>query len=361
MAAPLISSVSTTGVPPTAGNTSGVGNVLQVPTATLVSANGAGSGGVNDLFAQLQEFGWKGVTFPVVETDLEIRQDLVIHKFADRNGAYVEGVGRHPVQVTARIPFLNHIYSAASESWPQGNLYPYQWRFFLKACLEGTSGLLQHPELGLLNCKLDISKTTWKADVRGGVWVHATWIESDDTQADQLGQDLSAESPIAQLTSSADDIDQQIATLQAAVALQQQPIPPLPFTFDALAKAISGSIDQVTIFEKQFQGMTDNLVYQCNRVETSLNLAQNASPTNWPIFQNCERLKSIAAHLQDLPAIGSNGKKILTFATQKDSTLGQLAAQVGADVGEFLVLNGQFAGSPVVPGGSVLRYFSSVS
>lgn len=358
MAAPLISSISNSGPPPTAGQAqSTAGNVLVVPETTIFQGNGS----VNDLFAQLKEFTWKGVSFPVTETNLEIRQDLVIHKFADRNGAYVEGTGRHPVQVTAIIPFLNQIYPSGIESWAAGTLYPYTWRAFVLACLEGTSGPLQHPELGKLNCKIENVKTDWKGNVRGGVWVHATWVESDDTQADQLGQDLSQDSPTANLNQSATDIDSQIATLDAAVALQQNPLPSLGTSFSTLASAIVGAVDQVTIFEKQFQGRTDNLLYQCNQVETSLMLSANASPMYWPILQNTARLKSAAALLQQQPAIADVGKVVKTFTSQKDSTMAQLAAQAGADVGQFMVLNAAFMGSPVVPAGSVLQYYATAA
>jgi prophage DNA circulation protein len=347
--APTISSLSTSGTSPTAGSTTGAGNPGNAPT-----------GSINDLFAQLKEFSWKGVSFPVTETELEVRQDLVIHKFADRNGAYVEDMGRHPVQVTARIPFLNHIYSASSESWAQGNLYPYQWRLWLKACLEGTSGTLQHPELGPLNCKIDLAKTTWSGTVRGGVIVQATWIESDDTQADQLSQDLSSQSPIAQLTSSADDLDANITTLQSAVSLQQNPLPPLQFSFSQLAGQISAVIDTGTILQKEFQGATDNVIYQCNRVETSLNLASAASPLNWPIFQSCERLKSTAYALKAQPSVAS-GKTITSLVTQKDSTIAQLALSVGESIDDFIKLNSQLVGTPVVPANTVILYYSAAA
>lgn len=349
MAAPTISSASATPAPP--GQAPGAGNASGVPT-----------GSVNDLFAQLKEFVWKGVSVPVAETELEVRQDLVIHKFADRNGAYVEGTGRHPVQITARIPFLNYIYAGKNETWAQGNLYPYQWRFFLKACLEGTSGTLQHPELGPLNCKIELARTTWSGPVRGGVWVNATWIESDDTQADQLGQDLSAASPIAQLISSADDLDENIATLAAAVSLAKNPLPPLQFSFSQLAGFISGTIDTTTVLEKEFQGRTDNLIYQCDRVEESLEEADAASPLNWPIVQSCERLKSAAWALKALPQVTAAGSGVLsTLQLQKDSTMGEVMAQTGADPASLITLNYTLVRQPVIPAGTTIQFYKSAA
>ena len=60
-----------------------------------------------NLFPLLLGFAFRSIGFPCSETKLEVRQDLVIHKFADRDGAHDESTGRHPFQITARIPFIN--------------------------------------------------------------------------------------------------------------------------------------------------------------------------------------------------------------------------------------------------------------
>jgi hypothetical protein len=362
MTAPTISSLTSSGQPPTAGNSPpGVGNAGQGGTLTR---DGVPIPGINDLFAQLKEFGWGGVTVPVTEFETEIRQDLVIHKFVDRNGAYVEGTGRHPTQITATIPFLNNIFSAANESWPQGNLYPYQWRNFLLQCLDGKSKTLQHPELGPLNCKIDVSRTRWSSKTRDGVWMTATWIESDDSAADQLGVDLSQASPIGQLTSNADDLDQQFATLQAAVTLQQQgALPAFTGSFSNLAAAIVGVIDTTTVLQKEYQGQCDNLINQCNVLENALMLSSQASPLNWPIIQNCEQMKASAYALKATPAVANNnGTGVLTnYTVQKDSTMAQLASQLGSDLASFLVLNAPLVAQPVVPAGTVVQYYQSAA
>ena len=311
-----------------------------------------GSPSVNDLFGQLNEFMWKGVPFPVEETELEVRQDLVIHKYADRNGAYVEGTGRHPVQITAVIPFLNNIYPATSEGWLPGTLYPFVWREFLKQCLEGTSGELQHPELGSLTCKLDLARTTWSGKVRGGVIVRATWIESDDEQADQLGNDLSNTSPVAAFAV-ANDLDANIEEYDGAVP---SPLPAMSFSFDSLVSSIVGAIDSVTILEKQLQGRVDNLIYQCNRVKNSLDMASAASPLNWPIYQNLTRLKD-AAWAVKLQPVTARKRQTKQLTVLKDSTFAQLIAQTNSDPGDFISLNYALMGQPVIPAGTVVLYY----
>jgi hypothetical protein len=345
--APTISSVSTISAPP-------LGGASGSPAAP--------TGSVDDLLGSLSEFSWKNVPFPVEETELEVRQDLVIHRFTDRNGAYVEGTGRHPVQITARIPFLNQIYPAGQETWLPGTLYPYQWRLFLIASLQGTSGTLMHPELGPLNCKIDLAHTTWKGSVRGGVWVRATWIESDDSQADQLGVDLSVQSPAENLTISAGELDAAIATLLDAVAAQQQPpaLTELQFSFSDLAFAVTGVIDTTTLLQKQYQGRLANLVFQANEVEGALDRSPLMGPLSWPIFQSAERVKDAAYNAQAQPTVAS-GPPVLVAAIQKDSTLAQAALSVGADITDFITLNFPLVAAPVIPKGTRVRYYSNAA
>jgi prophage DNA circulation protein len=352
---PNISSLSTTSLPASAANTSGVGSPAQVFVA--------GNGSVNDLFAKLLPASWNGIGFAVAEMEFEIRQDLVIHRYADRDGAYVESTGRHPAQFTFKIPFLNNIQSAPNENWPQGNLYPLQWRSFIIACLDGQSHTLVHPELGPINCKVDMARSSWSAKTRDGVWVSVAFVESDDTQADQLTQSLSVASPIGQLTASADDLDNQVDQVEIVSPLFAQMAAANQFSFSQLASAISAVIDIPTLLSKQYQGMADNLIYQCNQIETALDMAENASPLNWPLFQNCERLKASAYAVKAQPTVAtSNGTGTLTtYVLQKDSTIGQLASQFGADVQSLIVLNAQYVSAPVIPSGAVVQYYKSAA
>jgi len=232
---------------------------------------------VNDLFGRLLEFQYRGIGFPVVEFTTELRQDLVIHKFIDRDGAHVEATGRAPLQITARIPFLNGIEKGPNENW-QRPLYPFGWKNFFAACADRTSGELQHPELGSLQVKCEMAHTRWSGSVRGGVFVDCSWIETDDTQV-ALTEALTGPSPIGYMALSAAELDNQLATLNPA--LVPQPYKP-PFSFGSIFASIRSTLDQYTILQKQFAGRLDNALYQVTAIEDSLNLAINANALNWP-------------------------------------------------------------------------------
>jgi DNA circularisation protein len=309
---------------------------------------------VNDLFGQLLEFSWRGIPFPVVEFTTDMRQGQAVHKFADRDGAHVEATGREPLEITARIPFLNGLQTAANETWAQP-LYPTQWRAFFAACADKTSGPLQHPELGTLTCKCQVAKMKWAGNVRTGIFVDASWIESDDTQAD-LTEALTGPSPIANLTTSCSDLDSLLPALNPALP----PVNPFqpPTGFGALLSAVRSSVDQFTIAEKQFAGRLANIIYQAQALENSLQFAQNATCFNWPLFQACEAAKS-AAYDTQTSLLNKQSKTIAYYKVQKDSTIGQLAAALAQPVVDLMMLNSGIIGLQCIPQDFIVRYYTA--
>lgn len=308
-----------------------------------------------DLFGQLLELQWRTIGVPCASMELDLRQDLVIHKFADRDGAYIEGTGRAPLEVTARIPFINGLTAGANESWVEEFLYPTTWRRFFAACADKSSGTLQHPELGSILCKCQTARTAWSADVRGGVWVNMVWLETDDTGVD-LEQDLSNPSPIAQIDVSATDLDGQINSINPALVPS---LPTLGFSFSALSQAIRGMIDTTTILQKQIAGRLDNVIYQANAVENSLDMVANATPTNWPMYQSAERLKGAAYALKAQPLPPS--RPVASRPMPKDCTLAQAASIVGASVADIITLNAPLVGQPYVPRGTPVSYYAQAA
>jgi hypothetical protein len=304
---------------------------------------------VSTLFSGLYEFAWKGVSAPTSLVTFEFRQDLAIHKFADRDGAHIEGTGRAPMQFTAHIPFYNGLFPAASETWSQP-LYPNQWRAFVSACADRTAGPLQHPELGPINCKLEHFRSTLSADRRTGQLVECVFLESDDT-ASQLQTDLGNNSPLANVAAFASDLDGQLAT---APVPGIPALPTFPLTFTALANFVKGAIDSTTIMQKQFAGQIDNIVYQANAVQNSLDMASNS--LNWPIYRNLGGLRSAAMDAKLM--LLAKGRAISQYTVPKDSTFGQLASSIPANLSDLIVLNRLLAINPVVPRDAVVRFYA---
>lgn len=322
----------------------------QSASIAAAQASPLGSADYNALFDQLLEFKWRGYGFPIVETALDLRHDLAIHKFVDRDGAHVEGTGRAPLQITVRVPFLNGLSRGKAELW-NTPLYPGTWRKVFAACADKSSGIVTHPELGDITCKCETMNTRWSGDVRTGVFVTMSFIETDD---DTLNFDsaLASTSPVSLATSAAADLDDQVANFSPAVV--PHPYSP-PYTFTDLMQSIRSVFDQTTLLQKEFSGRIDNFIYQAQQLQDSVNLSVNASALNWPVLQAAEIAKSACYDIKATQL--TKGKKQGQYTVLKDSTLAQVANSIGAPVSDIMSLNPAYVQFPVLPSGSVVRYY----
>lgn len=304
----------------------------------------------NALFAGLLEHRWREVSFPTESFELSFRHDLAIHKLVDRDGAFVEGTGRAPMQFTARIPFVNGITPGPNEHW-QRPLYPFAWRKFLVAFADKSTGPLQHPELGDIPCKPESFRCVWSAHRRGGVDVEAAWIETDDTDQDILGQALAAPSPLADLDQAAADADQILETPLPAPNLPS--LPTFPVTFEDFMRSIRGAIDQTTLLQKRFAGQLDNIQYQAQLLKGSVARANNA--LYWPLTQVAERMTASSNVVRS--TLLTRGRRVGLYRVPKGSTLAQIANTIPAPIGDLVSLNRALVARPVVPRDSVVRYY----
>jgi hypothetical protein len=305
----------------------------------------------NELFAALLELQWKGIGFPYVKLRTEFRQDLAIHKFADRDGAHIEGMGSAPLEITARVPLINGIDAGKNEHWGRQPLYPFVRDNLLRACADKSSGPLQHPEFGILNCKVQTMAWELDAQVRQGVWVDFKWLQTDDTADDDLQQALTQPSPLANAAAAAADLDSNLANVSPIVV----PTPYVPpISFSDLANSLRAVVDQTTQLAKSTAGRADNMIYEANAMRDSLN--RLASALNWPMLNSCERAKESCYDLKS--SILKKGRPIGFYTTQKDSTLAQIASAIGANVMDVISLNPAYAMQPLVSKLSVVRYYT---
>jgi hypothetical protein len=336
-------------LPSSTGNGQVVGGVF----TTVVPSNNIPAGAApstDALFAALLELRWKDVSIPYTRLETRLRQDLAIHKFADRDGAYVEGTGRAPLEITAHLPLFNGLTAGANETW-QRPLYPLTWRNLFRVCAQNTSGVLQHPELGSLTCKVETLTTVWDAAVRGGVACDISWIETDDSGVD-LDNDLATSSPLSNIVTAGDLLDGEAAQVATVSAPH---LPTFSVSFSDMAFAIRGVIDQTTILQQSFAGQINAMVYQCQALEDSLDQVGNQNALNWPINQQCEIAKSSCYDLKK--TLLTKQQTVGLYTTQKDATFAQISNIIGADIGDLMTLNPAYVQSPVLPAGSVVRYY----
>ena len=305
---------------------------------------------VQALYASLLPFEWQGVGIPYSRMRMTLRQDLVIHKFVDRDGAHVEGTGRAPLQFEATCPFHNTLGKGLSDSWSQP-LYPTQWRKLIVACAQGASGVLQHPELGAITCKVESCVTEWSGGERAGPTVNIVWVETDDSQA---AFQIVQASPISAGAAACGNLDSYLGDISPAVV---PTLPTFPSSFSDLFRQIQGIGTQLSLLSYSLGGQINAVIYQANTLEQDL--AANPNALNWPIFQAAEQAKDACYTLQG--NLLTTGAKVSLYTVQKESTIPEIATAIPTDLVLFLNLNPTIALNPVVQAGTQVRYYKQAA
>jgi prophage DNA circulation protein len=306
----------------------------------------------DEIFAQLTGAIWRVVAFPVSSFETSFRQDLVQHTYPDRDGAHLEATGRAPLQHTFKIPFRNNIRPGKNELWAQGQLYPQTWRAFLAACADRSRGILVHPELGKLRCRVESDRTNWDSRTRDGVDVDVSFFE-DTEKPEDLKNVLSSGSPITQLESSALAVDTYITALTLAKVAGLQ-VPAYQYSFSDLVRQVKAVTDVPSIARMQYGSALDRLTFQANGIARSLSAAKDASL--WPLSNALERVKASAHDVKRTLGIAPKPTRLYTLP--QDMTFAAIAIATGATLRELMSLNAAHLGGPVVPRGTRVRYFA---
>src|SRR5882724_6977826 len=135
----------------------------------------------DDVYSTLTPPSWRGIPFPLTSLDNEIVQDHFEHYFVYRDGCHIEAMGRKGMVFRLSVPFQNGIEPAPIEGWAGQRLYPELATQFLRACLDKSTGVFMHPELGPITCKA--RQTNWTTNAaagRDGITVHTSLYESID-------------------------------------------------------------------------------------------------------------------------------------------------------------------------------------
>lgn len=298
-------------------------------------------------FEQLLEFKWRDIPFPTSTFELEIKQDLASHKYPGRDGANVEGTGRDAIQFSATIPFRNGLYRGKGETWD--SLYPDQYRAFLAAMSDRTTGALQHPDMGVVNCKPVDVKAVWSPDRRDGVDVQASWIETTEI----VRVDTSTDAAISIALEAANGLDSQ--NLAANVVFPS--LPAYTPDFAATMRSITAVTDQISLLSQRQAGRIDAIAYRVETLSDSIDRA--GSSLLWPMRQSVERMRAALPDLRKI--LGATGQKLIFYVTPVDTTLAGVANDVGASVSQIISLNRELVREPIVPARTIVRYYKKAA
>ena len=303
-----------------------------------------------DVLSALLDHSFKRLSFPSTSYRISLRHDLAQHKFADLDGANIEATGRAPLQFEARIPFLNGIARGSHELW-KDPLYPTAFREFFAACADKSTGTLMHPEFGAIQVKTESCTVNWDALKRGGVEVDVTWLETviDDSE---FANFLASDSPSAALADAS-------ATADAAAGNSAIPnVPQLPtftYSFQDLTNGLTAIANLPSLLDAQVGGRIASLSAQASQL---LGAVQNINNVlYWPLTEAAQQIIAATNNLRN--QILAKNQAILLYVTPFDATLAAIATQIQADLGDVFTLNAQLLESPIVPKGTIVRYYET--
>lgn len=323
-----------------------------------------------DILSQLSAFSWTNggqrVEFPVSEMTMGFSHDMMEHKFWGLDGAEVEATGRNPLVFTAKCLFTNHLSPGKNEHFSV--LYPSEFRKFILLTSDRATGTLNHPEFGPISCKTQNVHVDWRAGLRDGCAVDATWVETlDQNSLSQVNANIS---PVNQVETYAGDLDRELSsTLFPSTPAFK------PDFVDSITSILSVT-DQVSIQSARIVGKIDNIGYRLQQINDSVSRAvtpprtsitsivnPNPSQTNralttmyWPIRQTINQLQSnLVAFKQQLL---ESGKPIVFYRVPSITTLAGVTVETGASIADIMNLNPDLMFRAYLPTGTLVRYYS---
>lgn len=305
------------------------------------------------MFEQLLAASWQSgiagasvIEFPVIKFKTSLAHDLVQHKYWKRNGGRIEDTGVVPIRHTFSLPMLNTLARGKAEKWADP-LYPNEWRKLFKQAQSQKTGVLTHPELGEIPCKLETLETEWDAQVRAGVMVEIAFIETlqDFDTPNPVGL-----SPIQNMTDAGANLDSTYNDLASLAPT----LPVFQDSFADFARKLQSIGDASFAGSYRMKGLVDGLIYRANAVGESLDRAANAA--TWPARDALERIKSAGYTARDLSEVAFS-RDTFTYTTPSEMTLPEISGVLkGANLGDIMRLNPRIAASPIVKAGTVVRY-----
>lgn len=291
---------------------------------------------------------WRGIEFPIYSVQTKLEQNLVQHKYPDRDGAHVESTGRDPIRVSVKAIFYNGTSRGKGESWAFGDLYPGVFDRFIAACKNRRVGTLQHPIHGEFDAKCVSASYDLTADRRDGVMVDVEWIETIKQVNDPASQDR----PDPSTAAAAVDDELSRAPLPFINAL-----PPALKTFsflDAL-NSIKAFIDTASLIGQKALAQINHVIYHINNLLFSID---NANTCLLAALKQKVQLLKAAVH--QLKSQVQNTSALLfgysNYLLTRDMTMGQLVSLLSNDVVTLIKLNMKVAAKPIIPAGTTIRY-----
>lgn len=292
-----------------------------------------------DVFKNIDAVSFRGVQFHVASNEWGFNHDLVQHKYPYRAVGAVEETGLNASQFNFQALFLNGLFGTSQIQ------YPDNFRAFVKATRDGTSGELVHPFLGKLKVKCESVRVQFDPKVRNGVTCQVSFLESPDDE-EQITGLLGQGADLAYGSAAQADEDLSSYDLQKPAALS-------PNLLESL-KGIAGSIDQ-------FRRGVGNISSQIEAYTEALNELFDAvealdDPGTWRINQSI--LEILDSLYRTAETVGIKSKTTTQVTVQRASNIASIAQFFAMTIADFLDLNPGVARNTTIESGTVVLIYA---
>lgn len=291
-----------------------------------------------DAFLRLSGASWRGIPFPVARIRNSFAHGHVEHGFLYTDGCHIEATGRGPLVFHVTAPFHNGVRPGDAEGWAGQVLYPTLFGQFLKACLDRSSGIFLHPDLGPQVCKARVGDWDHDPTIRDGVTLTVHFVVSTDDGDDITGV-IADQSPIGAATAAAANLDNTLSTTTA-------PLPELnnkTQTFLTMVDNYKSGTAGLGPIESGVLALSDAL----DRLD---------DVQYWPLRNASEQLRASVFDLRASPSQATS--PVLIFTPTRSLPTTTLAAKLGVRTDDLVSLNPFLARDPLVPAGQRVRYLS---
>lgn len=293
----------------------------------------------------LQEAKFRDIAFPVSNVNTSFSQDLVQHRYPDRDGAHVESTGRAPYVFAFKAIFLNNTSRGKNETWAYGNLFPTIFNKFVSACKDRSVGKLQHPIHGTFDVKCQNISYDLNANTRDGVIADVSFIET-------IKNELAIKVPTAQAEAEIKALEDALNSLptQYKIVIPEAQKADL---FDAL-NDIKAFADTASLAVAKTLGQVDRALAKVNRVGESFRNLNNVAVSS--VVSKCTMLSSTLSDIQKSAGSLTESSQERVYITSERTSLPSLVGPLRTDIISLIKLNQKLARMPIIPAGTAVRY-----
>lgn len=305
----------------------------------------------NSVILNLAPLRWRGIALYVsqIETTFSHRQIERQYPYVDVPGH--DHTGFNGVQTTGTLHFLNTI---------EPGMYPDKWLAFRDAIFDGSSGPLEHPDVGEITACVTEGSLRITAQSTAGILCTVTWVQTRDEVEDEV----EFGTPGGQSEESADAADEALAELE------------LTYPDGEPDTSLSDMVGQVEggIFSlgQELGGAINQAKGMVNKHLDALDLIGQAFRWAPPEVRDAiagdpARAVAEAALITLYDSFGKLGSDAAAkarptsiFFTKSPTPLPALALALANTVDELLTLNSGLASSPTVPANAKVQHYVKV-